>query len=69
MKNTLKETSAVHERMISLLNENLEKAHRENIDLRKEHDRKQKKRMMIQVGSGVLGAIAPAVVLPLCSIL
>ncbi|CAD5314418.1 unnamed protein product [Arabidopsis thaliana] len=69
VKNTLKETSAVHERMFSMLNENLEKAHRENIDLRKEHDRKQKKRMMIQVGSGVLGAIAPAVVLPLCSIL
>ncbi|CAE5959183.1 unnamed protein product [Arabidopsis arenosa] len=73
VKNTLKETSAVHERMFSMLNENLEKAQRENIDLRKEHDREQKKRMLIKLGFGVpgaaLGVIGPAAALALCSIL
>ncbi|AAF32434.1 AIG1-like protein; 41133-42535 [Arabidopsis thaliana] len=71
VKNMLKETSAAHERMVSMLNENLENAHRENIDLRKAHDHEQKKRMMIQLGLGVpgaLGMIAPAA-LAMCSIL
>lgn len=61
----LKETYVAHERMVSMLNENLEKAHRENINLRKEHDHEQKKWMMIQLGLGVIGPAAVG----MCSIL
>ncbi|OAP16735.1 hypothetical protein AXX17_AT1G34630 [Arabidopsis thaliana] len=65
VKNMLKETYVAHERMVSMLNENLEKAHRENINLRKEHDHEQKKWMMIQLGLGVIGPAAVG----MCSIL
>lgn len=71
MKNTLKETSAAHERMVFMLNENLEKAHRENKDLRKAQDHEKKKQMMMQVGlaiPGAVGMMGPAM-LGMCSIL
>ncbi|KAL1219713.1 Immune-associated nucleotide-binding protein 3 [Cardamine amara subsp. amara] len=67
VEKTLKETSAAHEKMVRMLREDLNKAHRDNESVRNEHDQAEQRRMKIQ-----LGLIVPAVIgglgLP-CSIL
>ncbi|VVB11679.1 unnamed protein product [Arabis nemorensis] len=64
--NKLRETSAEHERMVQMLNDNLERAQRDNESLRDEQKKEQRRRMMMQVGLAVPGVVGP---LLMCSIL
>lgn len=60
MEKTLKETSAEHEKMVHTLKENLDKAHRDNDNLRNDQDR----RTLYQLGVAV-----PAIIAAGCNIL
>lgn len=65
MEYTLKETSAAHEKMIRMLREDLDKAHRDNESLRSAHAKKKEVMQMLTVGL----MVPPAAATGLCNIL